>query len=109
MQVKTIFLFDEVCGVYKAEVDDDLEPCPHLVNESRVLELSILQEEDDDTWALGFDRRGGACSPYFKTLAQLEEYCKKPGSREEMMESKKQILSRPRTRGAHFRSGRGGK
>lgn len=86
-------LFDEEIGFYKAEVPDHLEPFPHLVNESRVLGLDILQEEDDDEWALGFSLKGSACSPWFEELAQLEEYCKKPGAREEMRANKKKFVS----------------
>lgn len=51
---KKIRLFDQEVGFYTLEIQNEkLEGFPHLLNEAYVLGLSILQEENDDTWALG--------------------------------------------------------
>jgi hypothetical protein len=52
---KKILLFDPEIGFYELEVPASLEAFPHLLNEAHVLGLTILQEEDDDTLALGFE------------------------------------------------------
>jgi hypothetical protein len=77
---KKIRLFDQEVGFYTLEIQNEkLEGFPHLLNEAYVLGLSILQEENDDTWALGLDQLDGAVSPWFEDLQQLEEYCRQAG------------------------------
>ena len=93
MTKKKDLFFDPELGFYKAEVPEELEAYPHLFNEACVLRLSVMQEEADDTFALGLEQLGGAVSPWFDELAQLEEYCLRPGSREEMRIKKAQIIS----------------
>jgi hypothetical protein len=90
---KEILLFDPKIGIYEIEVPKELENFPHLMNEAHVLGLSILQEEDDDTYALGFEMMDGAVSPWFDDLEQLEKYCLEPGSREEMRKRKSRFAS----------------
>ena len=90
---KEILLFDPDRGFYKIEVSEELENFPHLVNEAYVLGLSVLQEEDDDTCALGFETMNVAVSPWFDDLEQLEKYCLEPGSREEMRKRKSLFAS----------------
>lgn len=91
---KKIRLFDQEVGFYTLEIqNEELQGFPHLLNEAYVLGLSILQEENDDTWALGLDQLDGAVSPWFEDLQQLEEYCLQAGSREAMRDKK--AMSRP--------------
>jgi hypothetical protein len=90
---KTIQFFDPQKGFYKTEVSEELAAFPHLVNECSVLGLSILREEDDHTLALGLEQHGGAVSPWFDDLKQLEGYCLQPGTREEMRSKKSRLLS----------------
>jgi hypothetical protein len=90
---KKILLFDPEIGIYKIEVPAELENFPYLMNEAHVLGLSILQEEDDDTFALGFEIMDGAVSPWFDDREQLEKYCLEPGSREEMRNKKSRFAS----------------
>ena len=90
---KEILLFDPEMGIYKIEVLKEFENFPHLMNEAHVLGLSILQEEDDDTYALRFEMMDGAVSPWFDNLDELEKYCRELGSREEMRKKKSRFAS----------------
>jgi hypothetical protein len=40
------------------------------------LSVAVLHDEDDDTYALGEPRLGGAMTPWFESEAELEEYCR---------------------------------
>jgi hypothetical protein len=90
---KEILLFDPEKGFYKLEVPEDLEPFPHLLNEAYVLGLSILHEDDDGTFALGIEQVGGAVTPWFENLEELEEFCLQPESREAMRAKKSRLTS----------------
>ena len=90
---REILLFDPEKGFYKVEVSEDLEPFPLLLNEASVLGLSILNVEDDGTFALGIEQIGGAVSPWFDDLEKLEEYCLLTESREAMRAKKSRLTS----------------
>jgi hypothetical protein len=90
---KKMLLFDLEKGFYEVEVPKELENFPYLMNEAHVLGLSVLQDEGDNTYALGFDMMDGAVSPWFDDLERLEKYCLEPRSREEMRRRKSRFAS----------------